>query len=104
MTVSLPPDMAPALRASTLAAEKKYARKVQETGERLHLWRCASLYANRMFEKTRSRSGLPSGAMRAEGAARGDREPSTGTGTDSRPDVRPPPRELAEELCQPPFP
>ncbi|MDH6625808.1 muconolactone D-isomerase [Streptomyces sp. LBL] len=46
MTVNLPPDMDPDVRASTLAAEKEYARKLQHTGEWLHLWRCAGLYAN----------------------------------------------------------
>ncbi|MGP4009090.1 muconolactone Delta-isomerase [Streptomyces sp. 4N124] len=46
MTVSLPPDMAPDVRASTLAAEKEYARKLQHTGEWLHLWRCVGQYAN----------------------------------------------------------
>ncbi|MGW0655380.1 muconolactone Delta-isomerase family protein [Streptomyces umbrinus] len=46
MTISLPPDMDPDVRESTLAAEKKYAQRLQHTGEWLHLWRCAGLYAN----------------------------------------------------------
>lgn len=46
MTVSLPPDMEPDVRASTLEAEKNYAQELQRTGEWLHLWRCAGLYAN----------------------------------------------------------
>ena len=46
MTVNLPPDLDPELRASTLAAEKEYAQKLQRSGEWLHLWRCAGQYSN----------------------------------------------------------
>ncbi|MBP8536665.1 muconolactone Delta-isomerase [Streptomyces sp. MK37H] len=46
MTVNLPPDMDPEVRASTLAAEKEYAQKLQHGGEWPHLWRCVGEYAN----------------------------------------------------------
>ncbi|WP_405863752.1 muconolactone Delta-isomerase [Streptomyces sp. NBC_00005] len=46
MTVNLPPDLDSALKEATLTAEKEYAQKLQQSGEWLHLWRCAGLYAN----------------------------------------------------------
>ncbi|MFG3025653.1 muconolactone Delta-isomerase [Streptomyces sp. NPDC048254] len=46
MTVNLPPDLDPALRAATVAAEKEYAQELQRSGEWLHLWRCAGQYSN----------------------------------------------------------
>ncbi|MFJ3773208.1 muconolactone Delta-isomerase [Streptomyces sp. NPDC090075] len=46
MTVNLPSDMDPEVRAATLAAEKEYAQQLQHAGEWLHLWRCAGQYAN----------------------------------------------------------
>ncbi|WP_405975631.1 muconolactone Delta-isomerase [Streptomyces sp. NBC_00988] len=46
MAVNLPPDLDPTLRASTVAAEKEYAQKLQHSGEWLHLWRCAGQYSN----------------------------------------------------------
>ncbi|NGO49432.1 muconolactone Delta-isomerase [Streptomyces ureilyticus] len=46
MTVNLAPDMDPADRASTIAAEKQYAQQLQHAGEWLHLWRCAGQYSN----------------------------------------------------------
>ncbi|MFJ3804292.1 muconolactone Delta-isomerase [Streptomyces sp. NPDC090088] len=46
MTVNPPPDMDPEARATTLAAEKKYADKLQRAGKWLHLWCCAGRYAN----------------------------------------------------------
>ncbi|WP_217567264.1 muconolactone Delta-isomerase [Streptomyces sp. GbtcB7] len=46
MTVNLPPDLDAGLRDATLTAEKEYAQKLQESGEWLHLWRCAGQYAN----------------------------------------------------------
>ncbi|MFI6698661.1 muconolactone Delta-isomerase [Streptomyces sp. NPDC050509] len=46
MTVNLPPDMDENVRATTLAAEKAYAQRLQRTGEWLHLWRRAGRYAN----------------------------------------------------------
>lgn len=46
MTVNLPPDLDPARRASTLAAEKEYSQELQRSGEWLHLWRNAGQYSN----------------------------------------------------------
>ncbi|MGO4753521.1 muconolactone Delta-isomerase [Streptomyces sp. 2MCAF27] len=46
MTVNLPPDLDPETRATTLAAEKEYAQRLQRGGEWLHLWRCTGQYAN----------------------------------------------------------
>ncbi|MGW3567985.1 muconolactone Delta-isomerase [Streptomyces sp. NPDC000941] len=46
MTVNLPPDLDPETRATTLAAEKEYAQRLQHDGEWLHLWRCTGQYAN----------------------------------------------------------
>ncbi|TPQ21088.1 muconolactone Delta-isomerase [Streptomyces sporangiiformans] len=53
MTVNLPPDLDADLRAATLTAEKEYAQELQQSGEWLHLWRCAGQYANlSVFEVT----------------------------------------------------
>lgn len=46
MAVNLPADMDPEVRASTIAAEKEYAQRLQHAGEWLHLWRCAGQYSN----------------------------------------------------------
>ncbi|WP_328504633.1 muconolactone Delta-isomerase [Streptomyces sp. NBC_00457] len=46
MTVDLPSDLDPDVRALLVATEKEYAHKLQRTGEWLHLWRCAGRYAN----------------------------------------------------------
>ncbi|MEU0810900.1 muconolactone Delta-isomerase [Streptomyces sp. NPDC005970] len=46
MTVNLPPDLAPDVRATILTAEKDYAQRLQHGGEWLHLWRCTGQYAN----------------------------------------------------------
>lgn len=46
MTVNLPPDLDAGFRAATVAAEREYAHRLQESGEWLHLWRCAGRYTN----------------------------------------------------------
>lgn len=46
MTVSLPDDLDDAWRKELLDAEKRYSRRLQETGQWLHLWRVAGHYAN----------------------------------------------------------
>jgi muconolactone D-isomerase len=46
MTVSLPHDLSDVLREELVDAEKRYSRRLQESGEWLHLWRVAGQYAN----------------------------------------------------------
>lgn len=46
MTVHLPHDMNPDVRADTLAREKAYCHDLQRSGEWVHLWRCVGQYAN----------------------------------------------------------
>jgi muconolactone D-isomerase len=46
MTVSLPGELDEAWREELLDAEKRYARRLQERGTWLHLWRVAGQYAN----------------------------------------------------------
>ncbi|MEU3269865.1 muconolactone Delta-isomerase family protein [Saccharomonospora sp. NPDC006951] len=46
MTVRIPSDLDPGVRADLVAREKEYARRLQREGEWLHLWRQAGKYAN----------------------------------------------------------
>ncbi|ASR39283.1 muconolactone delta-isomerase [Prauserella marina] len=46
MTVRIPSDLNPEVRADLVAKEKEYARRLQREGEWLHLWRHAGKYAN----------------------------------------------------------
>lgn len=46
MTIDLPPDLAPEVRADLLAKEKEYSQRLQRTGKWPHLWRIAGRYAN----------------------------------------------------------
>jgi muconolactone D-isomerase len=46
MTVSLPEEIDAAWREELLDAEKRYSRRLQESGAWLHLWRVAGRYAN----------------------------------------------------------
>jgi muconolactone D-isomerase len=46
MTVSLPGDIDAAWRKELLDAEKQYSRRLQQSGQWLHLWRVAGQQAN----------------------------------------------------------
>ncbi len=46
MHVSLPDDLAPDVRADTLAREKAYSHELQRTGEWRHIWRVVGRYSN----------------------------------------------------------
>lgn len=46
MTVDIPVDMDPELRADTLAREKAYSQRLQRTGKWPHIWRVVGAYSN----------------------------------------------------------
>ncbi|MFV8382436.1 muconolactone Delta-isomerase [Corynebacterium hindlerae] len=46
MTVNLPPDMDPELKADFLAREREYSQKQQTSGKWPQIWRIAGEYAN----------------------------------------------------------
>ncbi|MCL8025392.1 muconolactone Delta-isomerase [Nocardioides bruguierae] len=46
MTVNIPHDLDPEVRADTVAREKAYAQELQRNGTWVHLWRIAGTYSN----------------------------------------------------------
>jgi len=46
MTVNLPLDMDPEVRADVVSREKAYSQELQRAGKWPHLWRIAGEYAN----------------------------------------------------------
>ncbi|TIC82621.1 muconolactone Delta-isomerase [Nocardioides sp. GY 10127] len=46
MTVNIPHDLDPEVRADTVAREKAYAQELQRAGTWRHLWRIAGTYSN----------------------------------------------------------
>jgi muconolactone D-isomerase len=46
MTVDLPQDLDPQVRADLLATEKEYSQKLQQAGKWPHLWRVVGEYSN----------------------------------------------------------
>lgn len=46
MDVTLPPDLDPGVRATTLAREKAYSHELQRSGEWRSIWRLVGRYSN----------------------------------------------------------
>lgn len=46
MDVDIPRDLDEAVRADTIAREKKYSQELQHAGKWVHIWRIAGQYSN----------------------------------------------------------
>ena len=46
MDVDIPRDLDPEVRGDLVAREKAYCQELQNSGEWVHIWRCAGQYAN----------------------------------------------------------